>query len=213
MIKKLILGLVGVLLAASANAGVVIKAPSGLNPTVLTLALTAADCAVRTKRLPHVNYLAIIDYSLPSSVPRMWVFNANNGTLLFHELVAHGKRTGDQFSRFFSNLEGSKQSSLGLFVTKDTYFGQNGYSMRLVGLDTGFNDKALERAIVLHGSDYVSWQMIERVGRIGRSWGCPAVPRDVAHIMIDTMKNGSLIFAYYPDPNWLAFSPMLNCRV
>jgi hypothetical protein len=139
------------------------------------------------------------------------VFDVAQGRLLFQELVAHGRNTGERLAERFSNVEGSKMSSLGLFQTAETYYGSNGYSLRLRGLDPGFNDNALARAIVMHGAPYVSEALAERVGRIGRSWGCPAVREEVARTVIDTLKGGALIFAYYPDRKWLKESPMLRC--
>jgi hypothetical protein len=183
------------------------------NPEVLSLATHAADCARKQGLLDGFHRLAVIDYSLPSTKPRLWVFDVDRGRLLFQELVAHGRNTGDQLAARFSNVEGSKMSSLGLFQAADTYYGHNGYSLRLRGLDAGFNDNALSRAIVMHGAPYVSEAIAERLGRLGRSWGCPAVRQEVAHMMIDTLKGGALLFAYYPDRKWLKESPLLTCGV
>ena len=181
------------------------------NPKVISLATRAADCARRQGLLEGFNHLAVIDYSLPSTQPRLWVFDVKKGRLLFQELVAHGKNTGEQVAQRFSNVEGSKMSSLGLFQATETYYGNNGYSLRLRGLDPGFNDRALARAIVMHGAPYVSEAIVERLGRLGRSWGCPAVRQEVARTVIDTLKGGALIFAYYPDRKWLNESPTLRC--
>jgi len=187
------------------------KAAPAANPQVLSLAAHAADCARRQGLLDGFRHLAVIDYSLPSTQPRLWVFDVTRGRLLFQELVAHGRNTGERSAERFSNIEGSKMSSLGLFQTAETYYGSNGYSLRLRGLDAGFNDNALARAIVMHGASYVSEALADRVGRIGRSWGCPAVRQEVARTVIDTLKGGALIFAYYPDRKWLTESPMLRC--
>lgn len=181
------------------------------NREVLSLATRAADCARRQGLLDGFHRLAVIDYSLPSTSPRLWVFDVDRGRLLFQELVAHGRNTGEQLATRFSNVEGSKMSSLGLFQAVDTYYGNNGYSLRLRGLDAGFNDHALSRAIVMHGAPYVSEAIAERLGRLGRSWGCPAVRQEVAQVMIDTLKGGALLFAYYPDRKWLKESPLLTC--
>ena len=181
------------------------------NPKVLSLATRAAECARRQGLLDGFNHLAVIDYSLPSTKPRLWVFDVTRGRLLFQELVAHGRNTGERVAEHFSNVEGSKMSSLGLFQTTETYYGSNGYSLRMRGLDPGFNDNALARAIVMHGAPYVSQAIAERVGRIGRSWGCPAVRQEIARTVIDTLKGGALIFAYYPDRKWLSESPLLSC--
>jgi len=205
-----------VLLAGTAHADVpmverLIAAAPAANPDVIKLATRAADCARRQGLLDGFQHLAVIDYSLPSTQPRMWVFDVERGRLLFQELVAHGRNTGERVAQHFSNIEGSKMSSLGLFQTADTYYGSNGYSLRLRGLDAGFNDNALSRAIVMHGAPYVSEAIAERLGRLGRSWGCPAVRTEVARTVIDTLKGGALLFAYYPDRKWLSESPMLRC--
>jgi hypothetical protein len=181
------------------------------NPQVLSLATHAADCAQRGGRLDPFRHLAVIDYSKPSTEPRLWVFEVATGRLLFQELVAHGRNTGEHLAQRFSNVEGSKMSSLGLFQATDTYFGNNGYSLRLRGLDAGFNDNAMARAIVMHGAPYVSEAIAARLGRLGRSWGCPALRPEVARTVIDTLKGGALLFAYYPDRKWLDESPMLRC--
>lgn len=197
--------------ADDATAARLASAAPDANPEVLALAARAADCAVHQGLLDGFHRLAVIDYSKPSTQPRLWVFDVERGLLLFHELVAHGRNTGDQFAARFSNIEGSKMSSLGLFEATDTYYGNNGYSLRLRGLDAGFNDNALSRAIVMHGAPYVSEAIAERLGRLGRSWGCPAVRSEIARTMIDTLKGGALLFAYYPDRKWLHESPMLTC--
>jgi len=181
------------------------------NPKVLALAARAADCARRQGLLDSFHRLAVIDYSLPSTQPRLWVFDVDRGRLLFQELVAHGRNTGDAIAQRFSNIDGSKMSSLGLFQTADTYYGHNGYSLRLRGLDPGFNDRALERAIVMHGAPYVSDAIADHLHRLGRSWGCPAVRQEVARGMIDTLKGGALLFAYYPDSKWLSESTFFKC--
>ena len=187
------------------------KAAPTADHTVLALAARATDCARRERDVQTVKRLAVIDYSRPSSEPRLWVFDLARGRLLFEELVAHGRGTGDRLARYFSNVEGSHMSSLGVFYASETYDGANGYSLRLHGLEPGFNDRAFDRAIVMHGAPYVSREIIRQQGRIGRSWGCPAVRSDVARPMIDTLKNGALVFAYYPDRHWLAQSAYLQC--
>jgi hypothetical protein len=135
----------------------------------------------------------------------------HTGALLFHELVAHGKGTGENLAEHFSDEMNSHQSSLGLFVTKDTYVGRNGYSLRLAGLEQGFNSRAMERAVVMHGAPYVSDEIATKQGRLGRSWGCPALREAVAHQVIDTVRGGGVIFSYYPDQKWLTTSRVLNC--
>lgn len=187
------------------------KSAPNLNPNVLQLAINAMQCAVGNGLSP-ADKLTVIDYSLASTKPRLWVFDLASGRLLFNELVAHGKNSGDNYAKSFSNQLGSLQSSLGLFVTKDTYDGSNGYSLRMEGLDYGFNDKAMERAIVFHGAPYVNFSHIQKFGRLGRSWGCPAVNAGIAKKVIDTIKGEQFLFSYYPDKRWLASSKLLNCK-
>lgn len=184
------------------------QAPT-LDPAVLARALDAVRCAVAAGEAERDELLTVIDYSLPSTAKRLWVFDLGRRELLFHELVAHGKNTGENHARRFSNVEGSLQTSLGLFRTADTYVGRNGYSLRLHGLEPGVNHLALPRTIVIHGAWYVSGEFARQHGRIGRSWGCPAVSEAVARPLIDTIKGGSLVFSYYPDRDWLGGSRFL----
>jgi hypothetical protein len=177
---------------------------------VFQLALEAAACAVRSGSIEALTTLTVIDYSRPSTEKRLWVFDLRTRELLFEELVAHGSGTGDNLARTFSNDAESHQSSLGLFRTEDTYVGKNGYSLRLRGLDAGFNDHAYDRAIVMHGAPYVSDAVARAQGRLGRSWGCPALREGIAHEVIDTVKGNGLVFAYYPDAAWLAASKYLG---
>lgn len=186
------------------------RAAPHANPKVINLALTALECATLHGMNPSRS-LTVIDYSLPSTTPRLWVFDLKLGKLLFEELVAHGKNTGENYAQAFSNTYGSLQSSLGLFLTKETYNGSNGYSLRMDGLEEGFNDNAMERAIVFHGADYVNTRFVKKQGRIGRSFGCPAVRTGIAKKVIDTIKGEQFLFSYYPDQHWLADSQFLNC--
>ncbi|WP_299311133.1 murein L,D-transpeptidase catalytic domain family protein [uncultured Halomonas sp.] len=178
----------------------------GADPQVLSLAANALACAD-----PDAERLAVIDYSLPSSEPRLWVFDLPRNELLFEELVSHGRGSGDAMATTFSNIPESYQSSLGLFRTMNTYYGRNGYSLRLEGLENGINDLAYQRAIVIHGADYVSESFIEQTGRLGRSHGCPAVSRDVTYPLIDSIKEEQYLFVYYPDQEWLESSAFLAC--
>lgn len=182
----------------------------GLKAEVLRMALRATGCAAEQGLVKRKNLLTVIDYSLPSSQPRLFVFDLSAKKILFRELVAHGKNSGGNVASFFSNSPGSLATSLGLFVTADTYFGSNGYSLRLEGLEAGVNDMAWDRAIVMHGAPYVSRAAVGALGRLGRSWGCPAVRKEVARKMIDTLRGGSPIFAYYPDQKWLAQSSFVG---
>ncbi|BBI60104.1 hypothetical protein HSBAA_14100 [Vreelandella sulfidaeris] len=153
----------------------------------------------------------MIDYSLPSTEPRLWVFDLRQHKLLFEELVSHGQGSGDAQAETFSNTPDSHQSSIGLFRTMNSYYGRNGYSLRLEGLEPNVNDMAFERAIVIHGADYVSDAFITQTGRLGRSHGCPAVRVEVTYPLIDSLKEDQYVFAYYPDAEWLTSSTFLGC--
>src|SRR5262249_54236181 len=129
----------------------------------------------------------------------------------FRALVAHGRGSGLRRAVAFSNLPGSKQSSLGLFRTDEPYEGSHGYSLRLVGLEPGVNDLAYPREIVVHGADYATAKFPSRCGRLGRSWGCPALDPAISRDVIDAIRGGTALFAYYPDARWLASSEFLRC--
>lgn len=188
-----------------------VEAPT-LDPEVLRLALDARACAARRgDPAGQADVMTIIDYSKPSSVQRLYVVDAAQGRLLYYERVAHGRNSGEDRATQFSNVKDSLQTSLGLFRTAETYDGSNGYSLRLDGLEPGFNDRARDRDIVIHGAPYNSDAHVVEFGRLGRSWGCPAVPNSVARPLIDEIKGGSLLFSYYPDPTWLASSSYLRC--
>lgn len=181
-----------------------------LDRSVLRRAVAAMNCAL-DRGLERAERLAIIDFSLPSSEQRLWIFDLSQRELLLNELVAHGQGSGQNVASRFSNVSGSHQSSIGLFRTSESYRGRHGYSLRMDGLEAGINDLARERAIVIHGADYVDPQWIDRQGRIGRSQGCPAVRQEVASTVVDTLKDGQFLFSWYPDPDWLANSDFLNC--
>lgn len=181
-----------------------------INNDVVEMAFGAASCAVRAGAVSNPETLTVIDYSKPSTEKRLFVYDLNSKDVLYSEYVAHGQGSGDNLATHFSNQPDTHATSLGLYVTEDTYIGKNGYSLRLNGLDKGFNDNALERAIVMHGASYVNPDAIGSLGRLGRSWGCPALRPAIAHELIDHVKGGSLVFAYYPDQNWLKSSKYLG---
>jgi len=187
-----------------------VKAAPDANSRVIALAVRATQCSRAQGAIP-AKRLAVIDYSLPSTEQRLWVFDLKQRKLLFHELVAHGRNSGENMATQFSNQNESFATSLGLFRTQESYRGQNGYSLRMEGLEPGFNDNAFDRAIVIHGAPYVSPVLARANGRIGRSLGCPAVRPAIAHKLIDSMKDGQLLFSYYPDPRWLQSSSYINC--
>jgi hypothetical protein len=178
---------------------------------VLDLAIQAFRCG-RSRGYIDRPLLTVIDYSLPSTERRLWVIDLARKRILFNEMVAHGENSGENYAVAFSNRPGSRQSSLGLFRTDDTYEGEHGLSLRLTGLEPGVNDLARERRIVMHGAAYVSDAFVAERGRIGRSWGCPALPDAVHARVIDTIRDGSAVFAYYPDPDWLQSSRFLHCE-
>ncbi|MCQ8211342.1 murein L,D-transpeptidase catalytic domain family protein [Cetobacterium somerae] len=147
--------------------------------------------------------LTIIDYSKPSTEKRFFVIDMERKKLLVHSHVSHGKNSGGNIATSFSNKMSSNKSSIGFFLTENTYMGGNGYSLVLNGLEKGINDKAKERYIVIHGADYANPRFAQSQGRLGRSLGCPALPRDISKKAIDMIKNGSVIFVYGNDSNYL----------
>ncbi len=156
--------------------------------------------------------ITIIDFSKPSSEKRLYVVDLKTKKLLFFTLVAHGRNSGDLCADLFSNEEGSLKSSLGFFITAETYTGGNGYSLRLDGLEKNINDNARNREIVIHGADYVSEEFIKKYGRLGRSWGCPALPPALSHEIIDTIAGGSCLFIYASDSFYIANSTFLTAE-
>jgi hypothetical protein len=170
---------------------------SGLRPEVFRSAV-AAYARVRDEGKTRRALLTVIDYTLPSAQRRLWVLDLATGQVLARELVAHGRESGEALAERFSNTAGSLQSSLGTFLTGDVYRGRHGRSLRLFGLDRGLNDQAASRAIVIHGADYVSDDFVRRVGRLGRSHGCPAVNPAVARRLIDLIRDRTVVYAYYP---------------
>lgn len=187
------------------------RAAPGLNPQALRHALAAMQCVVM-HGAEAAQRLAVIDYSRPSSERRLWIFDLQGKRLLLRDFVAHGRQSGENFAERFSNRLGSNQSSLGLFRTAESYRGKHGYSLRMDGLEPGLNDLARERAMVIHGADYVNPQLVGSQGRIGRSLGCPAVRPEVARLVVDQLKGGQFLFAWHPNQRWLEESAYLDCQ-
>ncbi|PWN64593.1 murein L,D-transpeptidase catalytic domain family protein [Chryseobacterium oncorhynchi] len=182
-----------------------------LNYEVFSKALTGFENLKKAGLLTQDSHLlTICDFSMSSNMKRLWVIDLDDKKVVFNSLVAHGKNTGEEFATNFSNTESSRQSSMGFYITDATYQGDNGYSLKLLGMDKGFNDAAYRRAIVMHGADYVSDQFAATHKRIGRSWGCPAIPRELTQSMINTIKGRNLLFIYYPDQNYLSSSEWLK---
>lgn len=154
--------------------------------------------------------ISIIDFSKPSNKKRLYVIDLKNNILLFHTLIAHGKNTGENKALYFSNKPKSLKSSLGFYKTAEIYYGKHGYSMRLDGLEKGINDNARKRAIVIHGAEYVSREFIKKHGRIGRSFGCPALPIAKTKDIIDVISNGSCLFIYSKNEDYFKSSKFLH---
>lgn len=154
--------------------------------------------------------LTVIDFSLPSTEKRLWVIDPAKGLILHHSVVAHGRNSGELLAKTFSNQPESFQSSLGFYKTAETYQGKHGYSLRLDGLEKGFNDQARNRAIVIHGADYAKEEFAKSTGRLGRSLGCPALPPELSAKVIDLIKDGSLLFIYGNDESYLQQSYLLQ---
>lgn len=154
--------------------------------------------------------LTLIDFSRPSTAKRLFVFDMRERKVLFSSVVSHGKNSGDNYATSFSNECGSYKSSLGFYLTESTYQGKNGYSLILNGLEKGINDRARERAIVMHGAAYADPSVVSRGGRLGRSFGCPAVPQKLSRPIIDAIKGGSVMYIYAETPDYLAHSSVLR---
>ena len=174
------------------------QAAPAVRPEALHAALSAWE-TLNTRGQVARSLLTLIDYGLPSTSPRLWVFDLATHELLFNELVAHGRGSGENMAEAFSNEEGSLMSSLGTFLTGTTYTGKNGYSLKLRGMEPGVNDQAESRTIVMHGAPYVSESFARKVGRLGRSHGCPAVRSEIAHDLIDHIKDQTLVYAWHPS--------------
>lgn len=181
-----------------------------LSPKAFYYALEGAARLKVQGTLQNDSIISIIDFSLPSSQKRLFIINLNSGELLFNTFVSHGRNSGISIPTRFSNKLNSLQSSLGFYVTSETYEGQHGYSLRLLGMEKGINDNAFSRGIVMHSADYVDESLIQSQGYIGRSWGCPAVPVNLHKQIIETIKDGSCIFIYSKDRYYNAHSKMLG---
>jgi len=175
-----------------------LRAAPTMRPEALRAALSAWDTLYSRGEVSRP-LLTVVDYGLPSMTKRMWVFDLASRRLLYHELVAHGRNSGEDLARSFSNEEGSLMTSLGAFVTGTTYNGRNGYSLRLRGMEPGVNDRAEARTIVVHGAPYVCEEVAHKLGRLGRSHGCPAVRPAIARTLIDEVKDRTLLYAWHPS--------------
>jgi hypothetical protein len=177
---------------------------------LLKTALSGYELLVEEQSVKRTEVITIIDFSLPSDKERLWVLDLKQGKVLFHCLVSHGRNSGELMAEKFSNIPGSNASSPGFYTTGETYIGKHGFSLKLDGLEMGINDKARTRAIVMHGADYVSTDFIRKHGRLGRSFGCPAVPQELSEEIIQTIKGGSCLFIYVPETSYLSNSPIIS---
>ena len=183
---------------------------SQLSQQVFEIAFSGFDKLQAQGKLSQDSILTIIDFSKSSREKRMYVVDLKSGRLLFNSVVAHGRNSGDEYAQHFSNQPNSHKSSLGFYVTGGTYSGSNGYSMILNGMEKGFNDKAKDRAIVMHGAAYANENVLYSGQRLGRSFGCPALPQQLNKQVIEKIKGGNCLFIFYPDQQYLNNSKMIN---
>jgi hypothetical protein len=183
---------------------------SGLNEEALKYALIGYHRLLKRHALRKTDVISVCDFSQPSSAKRMYVLDLQNKRVLYRTYVAHGMGSGRVFANSFSNVPNSYKSSLGFYVTRSTYVGSCGLSLRIDGVEKGFNDKANARAIVIHGANYVSERVLHKYGLMGTTFGCPAVPQEMASQIIPVLKNGTCFFIYYPSRRYLSASKMLN---
>ena len=183
----------------------------GLSNEVFQLALIGHHKLEAQGKLENPNILTIVDFSQTSKNRRLYVIDCREQKLLFNTLVAHGRNTGDEYAKHFSNETGTLKSSLGFYITKKHITGSTvGYSLVLEGIEKGFNDNAAHRQIIMHGATYATEDFIKKNGRLGRSFGCPSLPPDLIQPVVETIENGSCLFIYYPDPTYLRTSSFLS---
>lgn len=186
-------------------------ADSGLSKEIFSLAIKGLKKLESNGKLQNPTILTIADYSQSSNKKRLYVIDLKNNKLLYNTYVAHGRNTGDEFARYFSNKEGSSKSSLGFYITKKPIFGSHtGYSLAINGVEKGFNDNAIKREIIIHAATYATENFIKKYGRLGRSFGCPVLPPDLNKPIIETIKDGSCLFIYNSDNQYLLNSSLLN---
>ncbi len=182
----------------------------GLSKEAFTEAITGYYNLQNDGTIQHPGVLSIIDFSLPSYKKRLFVLDIENGKLLFNTLVAHGRNSGQVVATRFSNRFRSFESSLGFYLTGETYNGGKGYSLRLLGIEKGINNNAYNRGIVVHAASYVNEEISKTGGRLGRSEGCPAIPSEIHRPLIETIKNGSCFFIYGKDKRYASRSKLLK---
>jgi hypothetical protein len=171
---------------------------------------TAISGFSQIENIKKKNLITIIDFSRPSSLNRFYVIDLEHKKLVYNCLVAHGKNSGDLYPNSFSNTPETLKSSLGFYLTGETYSGKHGYALRLDGLENGINNNARSREIVIHGADYVSEEFVRKYGRLGKSWGCPALPVEMTKEIIDMISGGSCLFIYADDKYYREHSAFLS---
>lgn len=181
----------------------------GLKQDVFDKALIGWNTIFKKQHLVNSNLLSIADLSQSSNSKRLYVIDMEKKKILFNTYVAHGRNSGEEFAHSFSNKVNSFQSSLGFYITENTYQGKNGLSMKLKGIESGINDNAEQRGIIMHGARYVRESYIKLNGRLGRSQGCPAIPQELCKPIFGYIKGGSCLFIFYPDSNYLHKSTLL----
>ena len=183
----------------------------GLSIEIFNLAIKGLKKLDKNGKLLNSSILTIADYSQSSNNKRLYVIDLKNKKLLFNTYVAHGRNTGEEYAKNFSNKEGSLKSSLGFYVTEKPITGAHtGYSLLLCGVEKGFNDNAEKREIIIHAADYATENFIKKYGRLGRSFGCPAIPPDLNRPIIETIQGGTCLFIYNQNNNYICSSSLLN---
>ena len=182
----------------------------GLSEDAFAYAIKGYNYLLSMGKLNNDQVLSIVDFSLPSGKKRLFVIDMENAKVLFNTYVAHGRNSGKEYANQFSNAPESFKSSLGFYITKGTYNGEHGFSLQLEGEEKGINDNALSRAIVIHCADYVNEKVVQSQGYVGRSLGCPALPKKYSTPIIQTIKNGTCLFMFSPDSKYLSNSKILQ---
>lgn len=186
-------------------------ADAGLSRDVFNLAIKGLTKLDSEGKLNNPDILTIADYSQSSNKKRLYVIDLKNKKLLFNTYVAHGRNTGEEYAKSFSNKEGSLKSSLGFYITENPIVGTHtGFALLIDGVEKGINDRAVKRAIIIHGAEYATESFIKKHGRLGRSFGCPALPPDMNKPIIETIKGGTCLFLYNPDTKYICSSSLLN---
>jgi len=178
--------------------------PADIKPSyrVFNDGMEGYEKLMEENKIQNKRYITLIDFTLSSNERRLWVIDLDSLRIVQHSLVSHGKNSGGEYAVKFSNIPNSNMSSIGVFVTGSTYFGKHGESLYLEGVEEGINDNARKRAIVMHGADYATRDFANKYGRLGRSFGCPALPPAKSTQIIDTIKNKSCLYIYFPDKKY-----------